>query len=187
MAELVPSRSAHQHLNHVEVFYLCYGQTLAAWAELEQNLARVFCILCNMNSACGLGPALFFSGRSFATRADLLTAAVDAADKDLETALVIRAIIKKARQFSSARNAIAHGVPASFWENGHTEGIRIKEGKRAYEHGGIGLPELHEAHANFSTLSMLARKVYVAADEGRLQEHLERVQALPKDAYKQPN
>jgi hypothetical protein len=56
-------------------FYQQYGFTLSGWARLEQTFSRLFCALCGFEKDDPLGPALFFSGRSFNTRAALVGAA----------------------------------------------------------------------------------------------------------------
>src|SRR4026209_1198695 len=95
----LPPRLDRAFLSHLEQdFHATYGATLAGWAQLEQTLCQLFCALCRFRPGAKLGPALFFSGRAFNTRADLMAAAVRSSKlKEHEKALV-RAILKKARQ-----------------------------------------------------------------------------------------
>lgn len=173
-----------------EEFHLQYGIALSYWATLEENLCGMFCDLCGLDPDGDAGPAIFFSGRSFATRADLLSAAIRTSELGETEKALFRAILKKARQFSTARNAIAHGVPTNFKKSGNPyQGWRIKEGERTWEEGGIGIDQLRQAEANFRLLIAVSVEVCLALFPKKrrkavpLETYLERVQALPNNAY----
>jgi hypothetical protein len=170
-------------------FHLQYGVTLANWARVEEGLGGIFCVLCGFDQHEGMGPALFYSGRSFATRADLLSAAIRTADISTEHTELLRAVLRKSRQFSTARNQIAHGVPVHFIETKTPyQGWRIKGGEELWHPGGVSLQDLINANANFKDLSVLC----VEAEQSLfkrcgkrppLSEYLARVHALPNDAF----
>jgi hypothetical protein len=189
----LPPRLARNSLYKLESqFYEQYGHTLANWAHLEQTLSHLFCELSNLQTG-DLGPALFFSGKSFNTRAGLLNAAARAAGLDEPVQEVFRALIKKARQFESTRNAVAHGYPVhAIWDGVDWQGWRIKEGADANEPGGIGLVELKNAAENFSRLELYAGRVRSLVSGWRAgarfppEEYLKPIRALPNDARLPP-
>jgi hypothetical protein len=55
-------------------FYHQYGKTVDAWASLERCLADCFRLLSGTSVA--MADAIFYSGRSFQTRRDLMYAAL---------------------------------------------------------------------------------------------------------------
>ena len=163
-------------------FHLAYGKALASWAVIEDALCTAFCLCCKMNPMSQMGRSLFFSGRSFATRADLLSAAIPHSPFDASHQALLKALLKKARQFSSSRNAIAHGIPINL----HTEseaysGVKVKEGQAAWEAGGIGIDKLAEAEVNFDRLSAIIERAAWPRD--RHEEYLRQVQELPNAAF----
>ena len=164
-----------------DAFYLQYGKALASWAKIEDQMSAMFSILCGLSPVSGMGIALFFSGRSFATRQDLINAAIrnsPHADEDQQT--LFRALVKKAKRYSTARNHIAHGIPVSLYsDEGPYEGVRIKEGEGVWDHGGgLGVDELAMAETNFDILFGIMQDAVHGPREGCL----ERVQELPNDA-----
>ena len=130
----------------------------------------------------GLGRAIFFSGRSFATRADLLSAVIPLSPFESDHQEFLKAILKKARQFSAGRNAIAHGIPVNL--HSHDEsytGPKVKEGRTSWESGGIGIDALLMAQINFNSLAeIIEQAVFPSAQR---EEYLLRVQALPNEAF----
>jgi hypothetical protein len=171
-------------------FHLQYGMTLASWARLEESLGGIFSVLCGFDQFEGMGPALFYSGRSFATRADLLSAAIRTADLSDDYRELLRAILKKARQFSASRNQIAHGVPTHFIETKTPyQGWRIKGGEQIWRAGGVSLQDLINANANFRDLSILSTHAEQARFKSRkkqltlLPAYLAQALALPSDAF----
>jgi hypothetical protein len=59
-------------------FSIVYGEAMAEWSSLEGQLFYWFQLVTGMNER--LGRAIFFSARSFAARADMLAAALQASD-----------------------------------------------------------------------------------------------------------
>lgn len=174
-------------------FHFQYGLTLSRWASLEETLCITFCDLCGLHPDEPMGKALFFSGRSFTTRADLLSAAIRTSTLGEVEKLLLRAILKKARQYSTARNAIAHGVPSHFVQKGYVyQGWRIKEPEQTWEMGGIGIDQLKEAEKSFLDLGLICHEANMDALRPRgwrkkrlkpTEWYLERVQELPSAAY----
>lgn len=187
----LPPKTDRKSLSKLEQeFYLQYGKTLAAWAQLEQTLGQLFCALCRFESGSQLGSELFFSGRSFQTRADLLWAALRSVDLPEDVAVVIRLALKRARDYSGARNKVAHGYPSHMvFVDVDWQGWRIKEGEQSHLPGGIGITELKNAQANFSDLQLLSERL-VQLTKAHLQkiawpprDHLAQAQGLPPDPF----
>jgi hypothetical protein len=185
----LPPETDRESLSKLEnEFYQQYGHTLANWARFEQSLSTLFCELCRLQRG-DLGSALFFSGKSFNTRAALLGAAARNAELEEEAQEVIRALLKKGRQFETARNKIAHGYPVhAIWPNVEWQGWRIKEGDEAHQPGGIGITELKNAAECFARLEFYAERVKTFVSNWRLgvemppEGYLELIRALPNDA-----
>lgn len=184
----LPPKGAEQLLKLHDDFHLQYGATLARWARLEQTLCDLFCGLTGLGEVTG--PALFFSGRSFNSRGDLLSAAIRTSGLNEDVLVILRAVLKKARQFNSARNTIAHGVPTHYVEKGvDYQGWRIKEGDQTWEPGGIGIDQLKAAAMNFTKLDLAAMRAEALVRRKRRGsdlpplEHLELIQSLPTDAF----
>jgi hypothetical protein len=161
-------------------FIMAYGSALISWAQVEDELCVLFGLLVGIQPEAAR--ALFFSGRSFATRADLYSAAIATSACPEAAKKVHRAILKKARRFSSARNSIAHGVPA-FIAKHSEEGIRIKQGQRRREPGGITLNEFGRATDLFQDLIDACISLAVAQDDEAWQECLARVRELPSEVF----
>lgn len=187
----LPSTNVDELRKLYSEFHAQYGVTLGEWAGIEQSLCALFVKLCGFDPDHQMGPALFFSGRSFSTRVDLLLAAIRTAALDEAKRDLLRAVLKKARQYSVARNAIAHGVPNHYAHEGNDyQGWRIKEHERAWELGGIGIEQLAEAERNFMELNCICWMVsdHIGAKRRKNQLkptewYLERVQSLPNHAY----
>ena len=172
------SQDAHPH----DAFYIQYGKALASWAQVEDQLCVGFCLMLNQPPFGGFARALFFSGRSFASRADLMSAAIAHGNVEEVAKPVWKALLKKARQFSAARNAIAHGVPVSLHiDLAPYEGIKIKEGVGTWDEGGINVSQLAEAEGNFDKLNSM---IHAAAfRQTPFEECLSQVESLPNAAF----
>lgn len=88
-------------------FHLAYGRALSEWAAIEQRLFFWFQHLTNMPN--GVGRAVFYSAKNFNGRMDMLDAVSEKLPLDENTAAFLKSVSKKARQFASSRNALAHG------------------------------------------------------------------------------
>jgi hypothetical protein len=91
-------------------FYHFYGHAMASWASLESSLQHWFSHLTGMDH--NMGSAIFFGARGFGARADMLDAAIQTCKSKPQAQIeFIKEAVKKARQYSSFRNKIAHGEP----------------------------------------------------------------------------
>ena len=91
-------------------FYPIYGLALGEWSRLENSLYFWFAHVTKMKHP--IGRAIFFSAKSFASRAEMLEAAIEHQDNLSKHQLeLIEEIIKKARKYSAFRNRITHGEP----------------------------------------------------------------------------
>jgi len=88
-------------------FHLAYGRALSEWATIEQRLFFWFLFITQMRP--DLGRSIFYSARNFNGRMDMLEAAMGKAALDQATSYFLKAAFRKARQFSSFRNNLAHG------------------------------------------------------------------------------
>ncbi len=186
----LPPKKPEELTRLYEEFHLQYGITLSQWATLEETLGEIFNRLCNFEEWHGMGPALFYSGRSFATRADLLSAAIRTAKVSADLTDLLRGILKKARQLSTSRNTIAHGVPTHYAESGLPyQGWRIKSGEETWSPGGVSIDELKIARENYRELAVIGSYAFSILNRSRRkglkppQEYLAQVQALPSDAF----
>jgi hypothetical protein len=92
-----------------ELFHY-FGLFMTRWAQLETTLYYWFGRVTTMPE--GMSRAIFYGARGFAARAEMLEAAIEHATvlKPEETA-VLKEGVKKARQYSTFRNKVAHGEP----------------------------------------------------------------------------
>jgi hypothetical protein len=104
-------------------FYLQYGRTVDAWASLERCLADCFRLLSGTSIA--MADAIFYSGRSFQTRRDLMLAALATSTLDKEIIDFLAAAVRRAAEYSKFRNQIAHRIVVY---NTVTEQAEMREG-----------------------------------------------------------
>jgi hypothetical protein len=188
----LPPFADRENLSNLEaLFHAEYGRALASWAMVEQSFSTLFCRVCEFDPEESLGPAIFFSGRSFQTRAALVGAACRNAGLDGDIQEIIRAALKKARQFETARNKIAHGYPTHIiFEGVDWQGWRIKEGENAKKPGGIGYMNLKSANLCFYELARMVDRIKVlitARERGYFppaEEYLGPIRELPNDALR---
>jgi hypothetical protein len=179
-----PLPGSDDSVEAVRDFNLLYGTALAAWAYLEEVLGLNFHRLIGTHP--NLARQLFFSGRSFATRADLYSAAISGSigltDKRREAH---KLLLKRARQYASARNSIAHGIPVNLMGGGTYQGLRIKQGHKVWEPGGVSRDNLLDAAENFQGLSTAARTLLNSRndDDEAAELCLKQVRELPTEAF----
>lgn len=91
-------------------FHHAFGTAMAEWAGLERSLYYWFARITRMNHE--MASAVFYSGRSFNARADMLQAAIDRADVLTKIeAMSVQEALKKVWAYSGFRNSMAHGEP----------------------------------------------------------------------------
>lgn len=177
--------SSEAHSKASARFYQLYGHTLAEWSRIERGLFLWFLRATKMNEP--VGRAVFYSGKSFNSRADMLKEAIDTSNGLCEDERAFaKAIIRLAWKYSSFRNQITHGEAVLCIDENNNQSINfmIRQGKTS-----IGLPhiteeELFNALVNFSLLKELTFSVIPALREGlTFQQLLVRVQSLPTEAH----
>jgi hypothetical protein len=166
------------------IFHLNYGITLGEWALLEDALCELFQRLAVIRPK--LARAMFYSGRSFATRADLFSAALEAAAAPESYKAACKATLKRARQYSSARNTIAHGIPVDM-RHSTEEGLhryRVKQGRSIMEAGGVTQGQMQAAAIYFRGLQEIIWRIALTPfdeQEAIVRCH-EQVLQLPNEA-----
>jgi len=95
-------------ISETDQFYHVYGKALAAWGEIEYGLSLWFQVCTRLEY--NMAQNLFFSGRSFSTRSDLLFAALETANLDEKWKKVVVEGANKAGLHSATRNRLAHGL-----------------------------------------------------------------------------
>jgi hypothetical protein len=92
------------------VFLHRYGYAVACWSRVEDSIYSWFELLTGMPD--DMSRAIFYSGKGFMARADMVEAAIQADKKRSPQQIeFIKEALKKARTYSSFRNAIVHGNP----------------------------------------------------------------------------
>src|SRR4051812_11114086 len=103
-------------LPDIDQFYHAYGRALANWAGVEFRLCDWFQLASGLT--IGRGEAIFFSGRSFQTRAEMLSATLEYGKLDKLWTKFATDALDKAIAYNGFRNHIAHGQvePETFRE-----------------------------------------------------------------------
>lgn len=169
-------------------FFVQYGKTIAAWASLELALNLWFCKLTNMDGR--MSTAIFYSGRSFQTRRDVLLATLEYARIDQDTLAFLRAALKKSTAYSNARNQIAHRL---FHFDQDRQEMVLSEGSEILSlssNAGHTISGLGQMMWNFHALdNLLLNVLFPKQRKNPLtpQEGLARVRELPNLASEPPN
>jgi hypothetical protein len=166
-------------------FYLQYGRTVDAWASLERCLADCFRVLSGTTIA--MSDAIFCSGRSFQTRRDLMLAAIPNSALDRDVLDFLAAAVRKAAEYSKARNQIAHRLISY---NAATEQAEMREGHDRDLHSSniTTFDDLSNMEKHFTVLEDIIFDVMFAAPQERAsqcQQGIARVRALPSQAHSQ--
>lgn len=162
--------------NPANQFFVTYGRTLAGWAQIEYMLSRWFFRLTKIDH--NLADSLFYSGRSFQTRRDLFKVAI-AHDKNLDPELraLLRLILKRCNQYSSARNEISHGMVV--YDSGEERMFLAQGDSLGIPHHRRGIPEIDKAGDYFHTLANLMLDAFEPA---KREESRKRLSELPTEA-----
>jgi hypothetical protein len=136
-----------------------------------------------------ISAAVFYSGRSFAARRDMLMAVLQIGPQDDAVTVFCRTAVKKAGQFEAGRNVTAHRL---FVFDEQARSAELREGNKWWNaQGGYDLAALKAMESNFTTLKVILRDVYMTLKRPgfgeslartTLQEGLEQVQRLPTEA-----
>jgi len=87
-------------------FYHVYGKAMSSWAILEGMLAAYFHAITGMDSQ--IARSVFYSARSFRSRADLLGSVINHAKTTPDGKRAIELMVFKSISYSSVRNKLAH-------------------------------------------------------------------------------
>lgn len=171
-------------------FHHALGRAMAKWAMIEQRFYFWFSDLTQMTPE--MSRAIFYSSKNFAGRVDMVDAAVNTAQVDERYKLFLKAAIKKARQFNSFRNNLAHGEPVfDMYPNSPTfKQTVLVEGKDNLPSPPVGIPvsTLDIATANFGELARLLIDPLMHLqgtyddDDSSPERCREQIQALPHEA-----
>jgi hypothetical protein len=151
----MPPPDKISQLSETDQFYHMYGKALAAWGEIEYGLSLWFqvCTGLEYNTAQNL----FFSGRSFSTRSDLLFSALETATLDEQWYNFVVEGTNKANCHSAARNRLAHGLMHPNRATDETLDWHIKEPAQWQGKDGYDRQQISTIAANFKTLSTILR------------------------------
>jgi hypothetical protein len=174
-------------------FHLAYGMALSEWALVESSLYSWFQLTTDMKDK--MARSVFYSAKSFAGRAEMLEAALGESTHTTDILDFAKAVIKKARTYSTFRNEITHGEMLLTLKVGDENSAHytLVQGKDI-NIDGITIDELKIATTNFKNLRSLANDMLPMLRAEYVQspaEHLAQVRALPnqansKDAHIQP-
>jgi hypothetical protein len=170
-------------------FHIAYGNVMARWAQLESTLYWWFVTTTGMSDP--MARAIFYGARGFMARAEMLESAAEhtitlsPGYKDL-----IGEGVKKAKQYSSFRNKVAHGEPrANFVQKEGNTAVHyvITQGKEppSPSESVLSLQDLCVAAANIGKLTQHLRERHPALLRGETktpQECLALIRALPNVA-----
>lgn len=174
-------------LSPMDHFHLEYGRAADAWATLEYVLSMWFRELAGMqnNNAAFMSSRLFYSGRSFQTRRDLLRAALEETELDADTVAFFRAALKLSTTYSADRNRIAHRV---FVQHRSPDVIRLHEGGILFDLAdGTTITELQNMTANLGRLKRILLSC-LPRHRNRVPpaEALRQLAELPTQAFSSP-
>jgi len=173
------------------IFLHRYGYAVACWARVEDAVYSWFALLTRMPDE--MSRAIFYSGKGFMARADMIEAAILADKKRTPQQIeFIKEAIKKARTYSVVRNKIVHGnpMPTLTVEGGPDVvdiNYTISQAKSLYrKESDISLEQLGVAGQNFTKLSryMVAALPTTAAKHAKPPEECHAlVLALPSQPH----
>jgi len=167
------------------MFYAAMGRSIAEWSFLEYGLAMWFTTLLSdaeRNHGVSLHQ-VFHSGRNFNTKVDMLEAAIHSLRKS-PTQKFLQELIKRARQYSSLRNRIAHDLVIF---HGQHNRFQIQSHKDIhYEGKPILQKDLEIAALRFNDLGQICVRTAVINGTSP-EEGLEQVLRLPPEADRHPS
>ncbi|MBZ0148402.1 MAG: hypothetical protein K8F62_12805 [Pseudorhodoplanes sp.] len=167
-------------------FFHAYGAAMAEWASVERALYYWFLGITGMRD--GMARAIFYSGRSFNARAEMLQSAIGSAYRQSEAEVTfIKAALKKAWSYSGFRNNIAHGEPMLNVAGANEIFYTIVQGKRiGMSEPSVAIEDMETAAENFSKLKQLLIDMipeYRPQNPKSPEEYLALVQGLPSQPH----
>ena len=143
---------------------LAYGRALAAWAGVEGALFSWFHALTDIDVE--MASAVFFSSRSLLGRHDMLQAAIRATPEPSADVELFHKMLKRARQFSVAKNILSHSLPATIGEDYSTIQLWDIGNERDPE---VTVEMVRQARTNFQALASCLSSVWInVSPQGRL-------------------
>lgn len=164
-------------------YHQALGEAIAAWADLEDVLGHWFCSVASINRWVGL--AIFYSGRNFGTRADMLRAAIPHSACAEEDTALIKDGLAVATRYSAFRNAMAHDRHVQFF-GGDIYFSKGPDVPKAIREGTAHtLAHIRQAAENINRLTDLIRgpDLWVEQEPGWHQRHHEQLLQLPTFAH----
>lgn len=158
-------------LHVMDQFYHAFGKAMAAWGEVEYGLSLWFQLSTGLHY--DIAKDLFFSGKSFSTRSELLGAALEPlpsstfmppAEKRLDNQWHAFAITgrTKAVSYNSIRNRLAHGVMHPNRGPGIEADWRLKEPAEWQSKEGYDRKQMLLIASNFRRLAHILRTSFLA-------------------------
>ena len=165
-----------------ETYQLALGKVIHAWAEMEAVLSEWFAELTNLHFQ--VADDLFFSGRNFGTRCDLVRAAMKHTRVKEADLLLVKAFVAVAQRYSGFRNTVAHDQHVRFYGRG----FRTLPGDDKFAAFADGraytIDDINQAYLNIKMLTKLAYgSVWEMPVEGWEESAREQILRLPKLAH----
>ena len=170
--------------DHSMFFFDSFGRLIAEWSAIERAFYTWFASVSGMKE--GMARSIFYSGKSFNSRADMLEAAFGNQSNmpplDLE---FVKASLKKARAYSAFRNSVVHGEPTlDILHNNSPEAVLqlvLTQGKDFLGATAITIEDLDAGLESFSELKGLLHDMFPKnrKPDADPEECLKRVRELP--------
>ncbi|MGE0665794.1 MAG: hypothetical protein AB7O49_04460 [Sphingomonadales bacterium] len=170
-------------------FFSAYGKAMGAWAVVERNLFQWFEYATNVPQK--MARALFYSGRNYTSRSDMLKAVMAVPSRLTESQLAfLKAALKRADSYYSTRNNLAHGEPAI----DASPNVDMRDRHGIFDSGtelaeqlgsAVKASDLQIATSNFSALADLlffAHPDFHGKQPDKLEGYLRQAQQLPTTA-----
>jgi hypothetical protein len=171
-------------LSSKDQFYHIFGQAMAAWSEVEYGLSLWFSASTDLEYR--MAQNLFFSGRSFAARRNLLAAALASSDMPSDWCGFAIECLDKARCYDSQRNRLAHGIMhtnKTDSETGQPIDWKLKEQDQWESDTGLDYETVSVIAKNFQALADIIRESYYPyVRSWQPQEFIQRLRVPPGPA-----
>jgi hypothetical protein len=147
-------------LPEIDRLYHAFGRAMSEWASIEYYLSLFFSSASGLDFA--MAQAVFFSGRSFQTRAEMLNASLQHSKLEKSWKEFVSTTLKKSISYARFRNKLAHGLfhPDALDGYGQPKDWKIKKAENWTTPGGISLDEIITAASNFEKFSMIMALAY---------------------------
>lgn len=160
-----PGLEGHQLPSEAEYneFYIAYGEAMAAWSSVEQNLFAVF----HFHTApreYAVGPGIYWTLQGFRARLDVTDAAVAASGRQTEQLEEWKKISTRIRSKSSSRNKLAHYAPCyGRARDGVTRAMFLGNPQSPFSDSVLKKHDLEQWAASFDSLAKEAIMFFLRA------------------------